>query len=200
MLDVEAVAGRTFAAEEDNVAETNLAALLSYGLWQQRFGGNADVIGETLELDKHAFTVVGVLPPGFRGQSGTADAWVTMMSAPLLRYKRTLTTRTLLVSGHGRLKTRHAEQSQPKSMVTRTRQKYQDRKQRGRERECPTSHASGRQGRSCDQKVFLILLGLSGCAPYSCANTATCSRAGIARRGSLRCDSTRRRPVRLFAL
>ncbi|MGH9835058.1 MAG: ABC transporter permease, partial [Blastocatellia bacterium] len=90
LLGVEAVAGRTFTTEEDRTPEANLTALLSYGLWQRRFGGDPQVIGKPLELDKHVFTIVGVLPPGFRGQNGTAEAWVTMMAAPLLRFKRTL--------------------------------------------------------------------------------------------------------------
>jgi len=90
LLGVEAVVGRTFTAEEDRVPETNLSILLGHSLWQRRFGGDAQVIGKTLELDKHKFTIVGVLPPGFRGQDGTAEAWVTMMAAPLLRFKRTL--------------------------------------------------------------------------------------------------------------
>src|SRR5262245_12968949 len=92
LLGVEAVVGRTFAADEDRTPETNLAALLSYGLWRRRFGGDAQVIGKTLELEKHRFTIVGVAPPGFRGQSGTADAWAPLMAAPLLRYKGALTT------------------------------------------------------------------------------------------------------------
>ncbi|MGE0128671.1 MAG: ABC transporter permease [Blastocatellales bacterium] len=90
LLGVEAVAGRTFTAEEDKTPEANLTALLSYGLWQRRFGGDPQVIGKTLELDKHPFTIVGVAPPGFRGQNGTAEVWTTMMAAPLLRFKRTL--------------------------------------------------------------------------------------------------------------
>ena len=92
LLGVEAVAGRVFTADEDRVPEADLAALLSYGLWQRRFGGDVQVIGKTIELDKHLFTVVGVLPPGFRGQNGTADLWATMMAAPLLRFKTTLTS------------------------------------------------------------------------------------------------------------
>src|SRR5581483_3703724 len=91
MLGVEALVGRTFTPEEERAPGANLAALLSYSLWQRRFGGDAQVLGKTLELDKHAFTIVGVLPPGFRGQDGTAEAWVTMMAAPLLRYKGILT-------------------------------------------------------------------------------------------------------------
>ncbi len=91
LLGVEAVVGRVFTADEDRVPEANLAALISYGLWQRRFGGDVRMIGDTIELDKSLFTVVGVLPPGFRGQNGTADIWATMMAAPLLRFKTTLT-------------------------------------------------------------------------------------------------------------
>ena len=60
----------------------NLAAMLSFSLWQRRFGGDVQAIGKTIELDKYSFTIVGVAPPGFRGQNGTADAWTTMMAAP----------------------------------------------------------------------------------------------------------------------
>src|SRR5262245_11112058 len=78
LLGVEAVVGRTFAADEDRTPETNLAALLSYGLWRRRFGGDAQVIGKTLELEKHRFTIVGVAPPGFRGQRGKHAHWAHM--------------------------------------------------------------------------------------------------------------------------
>ncbi|MGH9844664.1 MAG: ABC transporter permease [Blastocatellia bacterium] len=81
LLGVNAIVGRTFTAEEDAAPGANLSAALGYGLWQRRFGGDTQVIGKTIELDKQAFTVVGVLPPGFRGQSGTADAWAPMMAA-----------------------------------------------------------------------------------------------------------------------
>jgi len=51
MLGVEAVAGRAFTAEEDKTPGANLAAMLSYGLWQRRFGGDVQAIGKTIELD-----------------------------------------------------------------------------------------------------------------------------------------------------
>ena len=91
LLGVDTAVGRVFTAEEDRLPEANLSALLSYGLWQRRYGGDSQVIGQTIELDKHLFTVVGVLPSGFRGQNGTAEIWTTMMAAPLLRFKTTLT-------------------------------------------------------------------------------------------------------------
>jgi len=77
MLGVNAIVGRSFTAEDD----AGTAALLGYGLWQRRFGGDRQVVGKTIELDKQAFTIVGVLPPGFKGQSGTADVWMPMRAA-----------------------------------------------------------------------------------------------------------------------
>jgi putative ABC transport system permease protein len=91
LLGIEASVGRAFTADEDRPPTTNLTALLSYGLWQRRFGGDPNVIGKTIEFDKHPFTIVGVLPPGFRGQDGTADAWVPMAAAETLDYKGKLT-------------------------------------------------------------------------------------------------------------
>src|SRR5262249_12658518 len=87
LLGIEPAVGRTFTADEDRLPGANLAALLSYGLWQRLFGGDPKVVGKTIEFDKHAFTVAGVLPPGFRGQDGTADAWVTMAAAEVLDSK-----------------------------------------------------------------------------------------------------------------
>jgi putative ABC transport system permease protein len=85
LLGMNPIVGRSFTAED-----TGTAALLGYGLWQRRYGGDPQVVGKTLELDKQAFTIVGVLPPGFRGQSGTADVWLPMMAAP--RFVRTALT------------------------------------------------------------------------------------------------------------
>src|SRR6266542_6373489 len=77
LLGVNTIVGRSFTAED-----AGTAALLGYGLWQRRFGGDPQAVGKTIELDKQAFTIVGVLPPGFRGQSGTADVWLLMWAAP----------------------------------------------------------------------------------------------------------------------
>jgi putative ABC transport system permease protein len=85
LLGVNTIEGRAFTAED-----AGAAALLGYDLWQRRFGGEPQMLGETIELDKQAFTIVGVLPPGFRGQSGTADVWLQMQAAP--RFVRTILT------------------------------------------------------------------------------------------------------------
>jgi len=65
MLGINAQIGRTFLAEEDRAGGAPVA-LLSYGLWQRRFGGSADIIGKTVNLDLQPYTVVGILPSGFQ--------------------------------------------------------------------------------------------------------------------------------------
>ncbi|HXJ05869.1 MAG TPA: ABC transporter permease [Candidatus Acidoferrum sp.] len=65
MLGVQAVRGRTFLPQEDRAGGTPVA-LLSYGLWQRRFGGSQEIIGKAINLDSQPYTVVGVLPSGFQ--------------------------------------------------------------------------------------------------------------------------------------
>jgi putative ABC transport system permease protein len=77
LLGVNPIVGRSFT--KDDAGEV---ALLGYDLWQRRYGSNSQVVGKTIELDKQAFTIVGVLPPGFRGQSGTADVWLPIWAGP----------------------------------------------------------------------------------------------------------------------
>ncbi len=70
MLGVEPVLGRGFLQEEDSPDSEHRAALLSYRLWQSRFGGENGVLGRTILLDNTPYRVVGVLPRGFTGVSG----------------------------------------------------------------------------------------------------------------------------------
>ena len=64
MLGVEAAAGRGLVADDDNPNNTRVV-VLSYGLWQRRFGGTNEVLGKTLTLNGDSYTVVGVLPARF---------------------------------------------------------------------------------------------------------------------------------------
>ena len=65
LLGVNAAVGRTFSATEDSASGPPVG-LISYGLWRRRFGGAADVIGKSIDLDARPYTVIGVLPPGFQ--------------------------------------------------------------------------------------------------------------------------------------
>ncbi|MEM6704135.1 MAG: ABC transporter permease [Acidobacteriota bacterium] len=60
MLGLEPALGRNFTAEEDRPRAG--VVILSYALWQQRYGGAADVLGQTVLLDRRPHTVIGVMP------------------------------------------------------------------------------------------------------------------------------------------
>ena len=64
-LGIDPVIGRHFLPQED-VPGGPRVVLLSYGLWQSRFGGNPAVVGRTIELNSQRAEIVGVLPAGFR--------------------------------------------------------------------------------------------------------------------------------------
>lgn len=65
LLGVQAFRGRTFLPQEDRPGAAGVA-MISYGLWQRRFGGSERVIGQSLTLDARPYTMIGVLPPGFQ--------------------------------------------------------------------------------------------------------------------------------------
>jgi putative ABC transport system permease protein len=65
LLGVNTIAGRIFTADEDRAGGTPVV-LLSYGLWQRRFGGSQEIIGKPITLDSIPYTVIGVLPPNFQ--------------------------------------------------------------------------------------------------------------------------------------
>ncbi len=80
VLGVRAVLGRTFLPEEDNGEGGHPALILSDGFWRRHFGGDAEVIGRTVELNRMPFTIVGVMAKGFYGtMSGVqCDFWAPL--------------------------------------------------------------------------------------------------------------------------
>ncbi len=70
---VQPMLGRAFTRAEDQPGAAKVM-LLTYGLWQRRFGGARDVLGKSLALDGVPHTVVGVLAPGFRFPGSRTEA------------------------------------------------------------------------------------------------------------------------------
>jgi predicted permease len=66
-LGVKPVRGRAFLPEEDNNPGGHPVTLISYHLWQDRFGGDPGIVGRRIRLNNRDFSVVGVAPPGFQG-------------------------------------------------------------------------------------------------------------------------------------
>jgi macrolide transport system ATP-binding/permease protein len=88
VLGAHAALGRTFAPDEDKKDGGDAVAVLSDGMRQRLFGADPNVLGKTVEFNMVAYTVIGVMPPGFKGTQTviTADlAWIPMsMHAQIL--------------------------------------------------------------------------------------------------------------------
>ena len=64
VLGITPLFGRNFR-EDDETQRQNQVALIGYGLWQRRFGGDRDLVGRQITLDNKSYSVVGVMPPEF---------------------------------------------------------------------------------------------------------------------------------------
>ena len=77
-LGVAPVLGRDFRAGEDLLSAPR-TVLLSYAAWQKRYGGRADVLGQTVTLEGFPNTIIGVLPQGFHfAPVEAAEFWTTL--------------------------------------------------------------------------------------------------------------------------
>jgi len=72
--------GRVFTEADDQVGAARVV-ILSHGLWQRRFGGQADIVGRALTLDEQRYTVVGVMPPGFAFPEKRTELWAPIAIA-----------------------------------------------------------------------------------------------------------------------
>ena len=85
-LGVNAVAGRVFT-EADDAASAAPVVVMAYHAWQGQFGGDPALIGGTLVIEGHPFTLAGVTPPGFFGetlQADPPDLWMPLQHEPMV--------------------------------------------------------------------------------------------------------------------
>ncbi|HEY6943718.1 MAG TPA: ABC transporter permease [Candidatus Acidoferrum sp.] len=66
-LGLQPALGRTFAPDEGWVANKDPLIVLSYQFWQKRFGGDKGVVGQTVQVNNHPFTIIGVAPEDYVG-------------------------------------------------------------------------------------------------------------------------------------
>ena len=80
VLGIAPVIGRTVTADDERRREA--VVVLSYRLWQRRFGGAATAIGQTLEIDGRSLQIIGVMPEGFQFPTKDVQHWepATLMS------------------------------------------------------------------------------------------------------------------------
>src|SRR5713226_9611174 len=81
VLGVRPILGRGFLPVEDEKPGGAPVAVISYRLWQTHFGANSNIVGQTIEINQHPYTIVGVTPAVFQGsQTGVrTEIWAPIM-------------------------------------------------------------------------------------------------------------------------
>ena len=89
---IRAFAGRTITPNDDQ-ASASPAAMLSYRAWQQQYNSDPSVVGSTFIVEGHPFTITGIAPPGFFGEtlrSNPPELWLPLQQEPLVNAQNSL--------------------------------------------------------------------------------------------------------------
>jgi predicted permease len=80
VLGVKPILGRTLLPSQTNESAGSPEVVLGYDLWQSRFGGDPSIVGKTVQINLHTYTIVGVAPRGFQGcKSGLrTELWIPL--------------------------------------------------------------------------------------------------------------------------
>ncbi len=87
VLGVKAELGRTFLPDEDKTPGAAPVAVISHNLWQRRLNADSNVVGKSLVLNGHTFTIVGVAPSDFVGaeEAFPRQIWIPLMMQSTVR-------------------------------------------------------------------------------------------------------------------
>jgi len=86
-LGIEPYMGRFYHAADEKGKNSAPYVVLSYAYWHGHFHGDAGVLGRTVGINKHQFTIIGVAPPGFRGTElfFAPAMWIPLVEAPTVQ-------------------------------------------------------------------------------------------------------------------
>lgn len=122
VMNVQPATGRGFLPDEEQIG-SGYVVVINHGLWQGRFGGDPDIIGKQLTLNNELFTVVGIMPEGFRFPWDNIEVWMPFQHWPPFNLNRN--------NGHGaavgRIKpgvSMEAAQAEMKAIAARLAQQY----------------------------------------------------------------------------
>ncbi len=168
-LGIVPLLGRDFLPGED-APGTAPAVMLSYGAWQNRFGGRKDIIGQSVELSGVARTIVGVLPRDFQfAFRDNAEFWEAMQPTSECEKRRSCHD----LYGVARLKdgiTVEAALAEMKSIAAQLETQYPDSNRGQNAMVMPLSEAIIGEVRS----LFLVLLGGAGLLLFiACVNVSS---------------------------
>jgi putative ABC transport system permease protein len=168
VLGVDPLLGRTFQNGEDNQGGPNVT-VLTYGLWQRRFGADPNIVGRALTLNGQSYTVIGVLPASFQFALRPADLFLPYQPTQNQLTRRYMHGTNLI----GRLKsgkTADEAQSELGLIAGRIEQQFNDSHAGVRVRVVPLQEEIVGNVRP----ILLVLLGAVGFVLLiACANVAS---------------------------
>ncbi len=91
-LGIRSFAGRLFSSSDDQASAVPVA-VLSYRAWRGTYGGEASVLGSSYVVNGRPFTVIGIAPPGFFGEtlrSDPPDIWLPLQQEPFMKGEESL--------------------------------------------------------------------------------------------------------------
>jgi putative ABC transport system permease protein len=166
MLGVAPAPGRAFRAEDDQ-PNSERTVIISHGFWQRRAGGDPNFIGKTIALDGQAYTVIGVMPAGFRILD-EAEFWLPLSFNMITTRGRSV--RAFAVIGQLRPGATIAQaQAEMSSITASLEQQYPDSNRGFRAELVPLhEHITGKA-----RTLLLVLPGAGGLVLLiACANVA----------------------------
>lgn len=174
LLGVAPMLGRTFHPDEDKPLASGRAVILSYTLYQNRFGSDPSVLNQVITLDGRNYTIVGVMPPGFEFpiQNEPVELWTTIAgdasgSDPVTNQRGAHFLRVV-----GRLKpgvTEEQAQTELTTIAARLEQQYPDNNSR-RTLRVESAHAA--LVGEVRPMLILFLCAVAAVLLIACANVA----------------------------
>jgi putative ABC transport system permease protein len=122
LLKIKSAMGRTFANGEDEAGAERMA-IVNHLLWRERFSADPKLIGQTITLNGQLYTVIGVMPEGFRSPYSEIDVWVPIQHHPAFSAARNMQSLEVM----GRLKpdvTMPQAQAEMETIAARLAQQY----------------------------------------------------------------------------
>ena len=180
VLGVRFALGRGFVPAEDEKSGGAPVAVISYRLWQTHFAANPDVVGQTIEINQHSYTIVGVAPADFGGtQTGLrSEIWV-----PIMMVRQLMEQGDLIHDHHyfwmyalGRLKPGVAPQQAQEELTLRLQREVRSYPEEHKGHESVTVYPLWRSPFGVNQMFSLLLPMLMSIAGLvlllACANVA----------------------------
>ena len=167
-LQAQAGMGRTLDAPDRADRDDTQSAVLSYGLWQRRFGGDAAVVGRVVDIDGRPYTIVGVMSKEFEFPTPT-DVWIGLDLTAAERARRDALTLRVI----GRLKPSIAiaeAQSEMSTIARQLERAYPVRNLNRRVRVMPVNEFV--QGTITRSAIFMLLAVIGIVLLVACANVA----------------------------